>query len=184
MLRAARFASQLGFAIDSEIEKQAHRKAAKILEVSKERWTAELDRLITSAQPEKGFAFLAQTRLLNYLLPELAVQVNFDQDSPYHELDLWQHTLKTVRLSPNTLVLRWAALLHDIGKPFAQVKNKKGYSNYANHEQIGAELARKIGSHLRWSNQRTREIAELVARHLESDSPLCDADSAARFKDY
>lgn len=182
MLRAARFAAQLGFEIDAETETQARKKAAKILEVSKERWTAELDQLLVGRQPERGLDFLARTQLLTYLLPELAVQVDFDQDSPYHELNLWQHTLKTVSLSPNDLTLRWAALLHDVGKPYAQIKNKKGYSNYTGHELIGAELVRKIGPYLKWPNQRTKEITELIAHHLELDSPLHNADSAARFK--
>lgn len=182
MLRAARFVAQLGFTPDPETEHSAAKKAAKVLEVSKERWTAELDRLVTSDHAAEGLDFLARTRLLAYLLPELAVQVGYNQNSPYHELNLWEHTLKTVRLTKSDVTLRWAALLHDIGKPYAQVKNSRGYSNYMQHDAIGAELVQKIGPYLKWPSSRTKEVADIIAHHLEESSPLHDADSAARFK--
>src|SRR5690606_6827284 len=131
----------------------------------------------------EGLDVLARTRLLNYTLPELAMQVGFNQDSPYHELPLWEHTLKTVRLTPSDITLRWAALLHDIGKPYAQTKNNRGYSNYMQHDAIGAELVQKIGPYLKWPSKRTKEVADIIAHHLEESSPLHDADSAARYKD-
>lgn len=181
MLRAARFAAQLDFEIDEEIEIQATKKASKILEISKERWVQELDKLLVSINSAKGLEMLASTTLLNFMLPELAVQVGFDQNSPYHELDLWEHTLETVCLAPDDLVLRWVALLHDIGKPYVRVKNKRGYSNYTHHDEVGAEMVQKIGDYLKWPKARTKEVVELVRNHLALDSPLHEADSAARF---
>jgi putative nucleotidyltransferase with HDIG domain len=182
MLRAARFAAQLNFTVAADAEDQAAKKAHKILEISKERWTQELDKLLLSDQPDVGHEFLARTRLLHFILPELAIQVGFDQDSPYHELDLWQHTLQTVNLTAPELALRWGALLHDIGKPYARIKNRRGYSNYMYHEKIGAELVQKIGVYLKWSKARTMTIYQLVRDHLEPGSPLETADSAARFR--
>ncbi|HET6924863.1 MAG TPA: HD domain-containing protein, partial [Candidatus Saccharimonadales bacterium] len=123
--------------------------------------------------------FLARTRLLNYMLPELAVQVDFDQDSPYHELTLWEHSVKTVRLSPAEVNVRWAALLHDSGKPYTRTVNKHGYSNYVHHEAVGAELATKVGHYLHWSKQRIQEVHDLVLHHLEPGSPIGDADGQA-----
>lgn len=182
MLRTARFATQLNFSIDAEAKTQAAKKAYKILEISQERWMQELDKLLVSDHVATGLEFLAQTRLLHFMLPELAIQVGYDQDSPYHQLDLWEHTVKTVRLVHNGLVLRWAALLHDIGKPYVRQKNKHGYSNYVNHELVGAELVTKIGRYLRWSNARTAAVHDLVRHHLEPGSPLDKADSDARFR--
>ncbi|MNQ98974.1 Multifunctional CCA protein [compost metagenome] len=182
MLRTARFAAQLHAHIDTEAEEQAAKKAHKILEISQERWTQELDKLLVSNDITVGLQFLARTHLLNFMLPELAVQVGYDQDSPYHELDLWEHSLKTARLVHSGLNLRWAALLHDVGKPYVRQINKHGYSNYANHELVGAELVTKIGRYLRWSNARTKAIHDLVRHHLEAGSPLDSADSAARFR--
>lgn len=181
MLRAARFAAQLAFDVEHETETQAHKKASKILEISKERWNQELDRLLVSDHPDIGLQFLARTTLLRFMLPELALQVGFDQDSPYHELSLWDHTLKTVRLTQKDVTLRWAALLHDVGKSFVRQKNQRGYSNYTSHELVGAEMVTKIGSYLHWPKERTATIARLIHDHLELDSPLHAADSAARF---
>lgn len=184
MLRAARFAAQLGFVVDTDSEKHAAKKADLILTVSKERWVSELDKLLVAANPTPGLEFLAMTRLLHFILPELAVQIGYQQHSPYHQLDLWQHTLKTVRLSPPELTVRWAALLHDVGKPFVETRNRRGYSNYAFHDVVGAELVRKIGHYLKWSKDRTTRIAELVRNHIhDDDSPLGPADADARFAD-
>jgi putative nucleotidyltransferase with HDIG domain len=182
MLRAARFASQLNFTIDEEAESQAIKKAHKIIEISQERWVQELDKLLVSERVDVGLEFLARTRLLHFMLPELAIQVDYDQDSPYHQLDLWEHTVKTVRLVHSGLVLRWAALFHDIGKPYVRQKNKRGYSNYTDHELVGAELVTKIGRYLRWSNARTTAVHDLVRHHLDAGSPLEKADSDARFR--
>lgn len=179
MLRAARFASQLGFAIEPETERRAAKRSYHILEVSKERWVQEFDKLLVGDYPERGLQFLASTRLLNYMLPELAIQVGWDQDSPYHALPLWEHTLKTVRLVEPDLVLRWAALLHDAGKPFTRTRNQRGYSNYVHHDLVGAELVEKIGRYMRWSTERTKRVKDLVLRHLNEDSPLLPADGEA-----
>lgn len=183
MLRAARFASQLGFEINEESTIQAEKKAAKILEISKERWGQELDKLLVGRHVEKGLSFLEKTSLLRYMLPELAIQIGFDQDSPYHALNLWQHTLKTVRLVEGDTTLRWAALLHDIGKPYMQKKNQRGYSNYAGHELVGAEMVLKIAHYLKWPNERRDAVYAIILDHLSTTSPLHNADSAARFKD-
>lgn len=182
MLRAARFAAQLGYKIESDTMAQAEKKAAKILEISKERWVQELDKLLLGAHPEIGLHFLADTHLLRYMLPELAIQVDYNQDSPYHELSLLDHTIKTVQLTASSLHLRWAALLHDVGKPYVRTKNKRGYSNYTNHELVSGELVMKIGPYLRWPSERTKSIATMVRHHLAMESPLHRADSAARFR--
>lgn len=179
MLRAARFAAQLNFDVEQQTEHQALKKAHKILEVSKERWVQELDKLLLSPYPERGLDFLARTHLITFMIPELAIQVGYDQDSPYHQLNLWDHTLKTVSLTPKDLTLRWAALFHDIGKPYVRTKNRHGYSNYVYHELVGAELVRKIGQYLKWPTQRTMTVSQLVKDHLEPGSPLHDADTAA-----
>jgi poly(A) polymerase len=179
MLRAARFAAQFGFSIDAMTELRADHHAHQILLVSHERWAQELDRLLVSAHPESGLNFLARSRLLNYLLPELALQVGWDQDSPYHQLPLWEHSLKTVQLVPNDIILRWAALLHDVGKPFTRTHNRRGYSNYVHHELVGAELADLIGLRLRWSNERRKHVSQLVREHLQAGSPIMAADGAA-----
>lgn len=183
MLRAARFASTYTFAIEPETLRGMHSHAKEILRISKERWVRELDLLLLSPAPSVGLSILANTHLLHYMLPELAIQVGYNQDSPYHELDLWQHTLKTVDSVPPDIETRWAALLHDVGKPFTAIKNDRGYHNYPDHEFVGAELVWKIGKYLRWGNDRIDAIFELVRKHLnDDDSPIAKADSGARYR--
>lgn len=183
MLRAGRLAGQLGFTIHTDTLHGAKRHAGKILRISKERWVRELDMMLLQPTPRQALHYLADTRLLHYMIPELAIQIDYDQDSPYHELDLWDHSVKTTELAPNNLEARWAALLHDIGKPFVRTVNKRGYSNYIDHAPVGAEIVWKIGKHLRWGNKRLDLVVNLVRNHLQDDdSPIAEADSASRYK--
>lgn len=178
MLRAARFASQLDFTVESNTEAQAGKAAHKILEVSRERWMIELDKLLLTERPSVGLQFLARTRLLNFMIPELSLQVGYDQNSPYHEFTLWEHTLKVVEGVPADITLRWAALLHDIGKPFVRL-DKPDRSTYVKHDLLGAELVERIARQLKWSNDRREAVKELVLRHMQPNSPLREADTAA-----
>jgi putative nucleotidyltransferase with HDIG domain len=180
MLRAARFASQLDFGLNNDLADTISKKAKSIYTVSVERWVAEIDKLLTGKNPAKGLEIMADTELLRYILPELWLQVGFDQDSPYHKFTLWSHTKKAVNLAPADAEIRWAALLHDVGKPYAQKKNKKGYSNYIMHERIGAEITKGIAARLKWSKARTAKVIELISRHMEENSTLREADDRAK----
>ena len=88
--------------------------------------------------------------------------------------------MKTVSLTPNDLILRYAALLHDVGKPYVKTKNQRGYSNYVDHELVGAELALKIGTYLHWPKERITKATEIILHHLEPDSPLHEADTGSQ----
>ena len=177
LLRAARFASQLEFTVEDGTKKSAGKLAHKILGVSKERWSQEMDKLLIGTGVCVGLDFLADTRILNLILPELSLQVGYDQNSKYHDLTLWEHTKKVVEATQKDKVLRWAALLHDVGKPFVRT-DKEDRSNYVHHERLGAEIVWKIARHLRWSNERRDEVVELVLHHLDKESELKEADDA------
>lgn len=178
MLRAARFASQLDFTVDLYTEGYAGKMSYKILEVSRERWMIEMDKLLLTKRPSVGLQFLARTRLLNFMIPELALQVGYDQNSPHHEFTLWEHTLKVVEGVPADIDLRWAALLHDIGKPFVRL-DKPDRSTYIKHDLLGAELVERIARQLKWSNDRREAVKHLVLNHMQANSPLREADTAA-----
>jgi len=171
MLRAARFAAQLQFTLDSETAEALAKQNYHILSVSKERWVQELDALLLSDKPSRGLEVLASSRLLNFILPELSLQVGYDQNSPYHQFELWEHTKKVVDKCPQDIVTRWTALLHDVGKPFTRTQ-KPGRSNYIYHDLVGKEIAWKIGSYLHFSNERLEAVSQMVGEHMKSDSPL------------
>jgi|CXWL01.1.fsa_nt_gi tRNA nucleotidyltransferase/poly(A) polymerase len=197
MLRACRLSAQFSFVPTTETKEKIRANAVKILNISHERWTQELDKILTSTHPHRGLDALAQTELLRFILPEIWIQYHYDQNSPYHRLSLFEHTKKTVQLVRNDINVRWAALLHDVGKPFARIDKtphkrtffigklrrlweKDTQSNYPYHSEIGAELVEKIGRYLKWSNDRIDMTKDLVLHHLTDASPIDKADSAAR----
>lgn len=179
MLRCGRFMSQLNFEVDDFLKCSVKKHSYKIIGISRERWVSELDKLLQAENPTEGLKFLADTRLLNFMIPELALQVNYDQNSPYHDLDLWSHTLEVVKATPHTdLDLRWSALLHDIAKPFVRTDKKhKQQSNYIKHDYLGAEIVEKTARYLKWSNDRRKAVKELVRDHLREECPLRPYDN-------
>lgn len=184
MLRAGRFASQLGFTIDEKVAVAVKNLNYKILEVSKERWVMELDKILMTDIPSLALDFFMETRLMNFILPELALQYKYDQKSIYHDLNLWEHTKKALDSSPKAIDLRWALLLHDIGKPFVRTdkfsEGKWIKTNYIKHDMVGAEIVEKLAKYLRWSNERTETVINLVRNHLQDDSPLREYDQKGK----
>ncbi|MBN2283830.1 MAG: HDIG domain-containing protein [Deltaproteobacteria bacterium] len=179
MLRAARLAAQLGFTIEPETLKSMARNSYRILEVSRERWVAEMDRLLLSPAVFSGLDYLMETRLISYMIPELSIQKGYDQNSRYHGKTLWEHTLAMVSLTEPEIEMRWAALLHDMAKPFVRV-DKEDRSTYAKHDILGAEMVIRLGRYLRWSNNRIERVSGLVRDHLKESTPLRDADDRAK----
>jgi poly(A) polymerase len=179
MLRAARFASQLDFTVEPETAAAMAHGAGRILTVARERWMAELDRLLVGPGAVGALRLLADTGLLRYLLPELQLQIGYDQDTRWHDRTLWEHTLAVVAGVPQDVTLRWAALMHDAGKPYARVE-KPGRATYVGHELVGAEIVERTALYLRWPVARREEVRELVLHHLEAASPLKHADDAAK----
>jgi tRNA nucleotidyltransferase (CCA-adding enzyme) len=180
MLRVARFKSQLCFSVEENTEDMCKQLNYKILEISKERWVAELDKILVSEYPHMGLNFLMRTKLMNFIMPELALQYGFDQQNPHHTLNLWVHTLEVVKNVPNDIELRWAALLHDIGKPFVKAFKAENHYNYHKHDILGRELVEKLALYLRWSNDRRKNVMSLVLTHMEDSSPLRKADMEAK----
>ena len=179
MLRAARFAAQLGFVVEDAVLKTITKLNHRILEVSKERWVGELDRLLLAPFVKRGLRCLMDTGLLNYIIPELSLQREYDQRSRYHSYDLWEHTVRvTSQVSPD-IDLRWAALLHDVAKPFVRC-DKEDRSTYAKHDILGYEMAIRLGRYLKWSNRRLKAVSELVRDHLKDESPLREFDNSSK----
>ena len=171
MLRACRFASTLGFNVDDETLDSMKQLNYKILEVSKERWMQELDKLLVSNNPTRGLILLMNTGMLKFMMPELSLQFEYNQNNPHHKFDLWAHTLRVVKACPNDINFRWSALLHDTGKPFVR-KDKIDKSNYIKHELVSAEIVKKYATYLKWSNSRTETVLNIVKNHMSIDSPL------------
>ncbi|GBD19799.1 CCA-adding enzyme [bacterium HR28] len=164
MLRAARFAAQLGFDVELETRAAICELAAELQRVSVERIALELNRLLLSPEPDRGLELLRQTGLLPYVLPEL-VPLAEDIADRRHK-DIWRHTLQVVRQSPPRLAVRWAALLHDAAKPMTRTIDERGEVHFFGHEIEGAHLARKALRRLRQEKALIERVARLVELHL------------------
>jgi len=180
ILRAIRFACRFDFEIEENTLKKMQKMAIHILDISKERWVMELDKILLSDNVDKGLKLLWTTNLFRFMIPELHLQLGYKQNSQYHKLNLDEHTTRVVKATPKDINLRWSALLHDIAKPFVRTENVKGHSNYIGHADLGADMVNRIATHLKWSNERHKEVAALVKNHLNDDCPLRKYDNESK----
>ncbi len=177
MYRAIRFATQLNFMIEAESLKAIKDNAKRIKIISKERIIDELNKILLSEKPSKGFALLYKTKLLEKILPELTALQGIDEkDGQKHKDNFW-HTLEVVdNISENTddLWLRWAALLHDIGKAPTKKFHKKAGWTFHGHEFVGAKMVFKIFKRLRLPlNEKMKFVQKMV---LLSSRPIAIVD--------
>ncbi|HYH75530.1 MAG TPA: CCA tRNA nucleotidyltransferase [Candidatus Saccharimonadales bacterium] len=179
MLRMARFVARYGFVVEEATAAAAAKEGYLLTKISPERISAEMDGILVGDFAVQGLALLGELGLLSYAVPLLAVQVGYDQNSPWHRYELWEHSLKTMAAVPAEVELRWAALLHDIGKPFVR-QEKPDRSSYVHHDRVGALLVDMIAHHLRWSKERQLVVRALVRGHMDDASPLRAADNAAK----
>ena len=167
MMRAVRFASVLGFAIE-EKTKQAIKKHAKLLkEISAERIRDELQKLLMGKEGMKGIETLRELNLLQYVLLELEQGYGVSQNK-HHVYTVWEHNLLALKYTIEnnwSLEVRLASLLHDVGKP--KVKRGEGVnSTFYGHEVVGARMAQKMLERLKFPKNQIKKIANLVRYHL------------------
>ena len=163
MLRAVRFVSKYNFKIDEATYKGIVNNANRILSISIERVKMELDKLLEGDFVATALQLLLDTRLINYILPELTILPEIEQDEEYHHKDVWEHTKLVVQQAPKSI--RWAALLHDIAKPYTTVIDRNGIHFY-HHEEVGAKLANSIFYRLRFSNHEKDKMVFIIKNHM------------------
>jgi poly(A) polymerase len=171
MLRAARFAAQLGFDVVPESVEAIRSMAARLEIVSAERIRDELSKLICAPDPRRGLELLVETGLIGYCLPEVGRLTETVDEHRRHK-DVYAHTLtvleQAMALEPEgpDLVLRMAALLHDIGKPKTKSIEAGGKVSFHHHEVVGASMARQRLAALRYPKDVIDDVARLVELHL------------------
>jgi poly(A) polymerase len=171
MLRAARFAAQLGFAVDDPTLAAITAMADRLSIVSAERIRDELTKLVLSSGPRLGLAILVDSGLAELVLPEVA-RLRETVDEHRRHKDVYAHTLtvleQAIALEPEgpDLVLRLSALLHDIGKPKTKAVDDNGKVSFHHHEVVGADMTRKRLTALRYPKDVVEDVTQLVALHL------------------
>jgi poly(A) polymerase len=169
LLRAARFVSQLGFRLDWPTEQAMAEQAPSLARISRERILAELTLLLLGEYVDRGLDALRRTRLLHAALPEiepLAAEAEANLAPRLgREKDLWEHTVQVVRQAPPRAPVRWAALLHDAGKPLTRRVGPDGEVHFFGHERVGAELADRALARLNADRALRSSVRTLVALH-------------------
>jgi poly(A) polymerase len=176
MMRAARFAAQLGFDVASEVVTAMTQMASRIEIISAERVRDELSKLLLANQPRRGLLLLVESGIAGFVLPELP-KLQLEIDEHHRHKDVYEHSLIVLEqaidlekshkpeLEPD-LVLRLAALLHDIGKPKTRRFESGGGVSFHHHEVVGAKLVKKRLTALRFSNEIIDDVTKLVELHL------------------
>jgi len=187
MMRAARFASQLGFLIQEDTFSAMKSMAERIEIISAERIQVELAKLLLGANPREGLEALVDSGLAELVIPELPA-LKLEIDEHHHHKDVYQHTLTVVEQAidyekdyelHNDLVLRLAALFHDIGKPSTRKLESGGGVTFYHHDVVGAKLAAKRLKALKFDNDTVKAVSRLIELHLRffgySDQPWSDS---------
>jgi tRNA nucleotidyltransferase (CCA-adding enzyme) len=168
MMRAIRFSAQLGFSIAEEVKDAIKNNAKDINNVSSERIHDELIKILKSPNPSKGIKALYELNLLKEILPEF--EKCFDdklgrQNNPWHIYSVGEHTLKALENTPNDLIVRMAALCHDLGKPVVRTTDEEGIDHFYKHPIVSTELTYSLMKRLKFTNKERDAVVTLVKLH-------------------
>lgn len=166
MVRLARFAAVLDADADADAVAAATAMASQLSSISRERLRDELDKLVVARAVGRGLDLLCDTGLAEQFIPEIPA-LRMEHDPAHHHKDVYAHTVAVVEgCPPDDPVLRLAALLHDIGKPATRRFAPGGKVTFHHHEVVGAKLARKRLTALRYPGRTIEEVSDLVLLHL------------------
>lgn len=181
MMRAARFVSQLGFTVTDDVRQAMTDLAGRLSIVSAERVRAELEKLIVGANPRAGIELMVDTGMAEHVLPEVPA-MRLEIDEHHRHKDVYEHSLTVLdqavdleaepgcndptRVAGPSFVLRFAALMHDIGKPATRKHTSGGGVSFHHHEVVGAKMTAKRMKKLRFDSATTKAVARLVELHL------------------
>ena len=186
MMRAIRFATQLGFFLDGETFDAITRNKGRIEIITRERIAEELNKIMLSRRPSEGWILLDKTGLLPLIFPELAALKGIEVKEGRGHKDVFLHTLKVldnIAQTSDNLWLRWAALLHDIGKPKSKAWDPQAGWTFRNHNYIGAKMVPRIFAKMKMPlNEKMEYVKKMVDLHMRPINLIEDTvtDSAVR----
>jgi poly(A) polymerase len=185
LLRAIRFAAQLGFEIEKKVLAAISRRKERLSIVSQERITDEFMKILGSPKPSVGFKLMYETGVMRIVFPEIDDMAGVEQRDEYHHKDVFRHTLKVVdniAEVSNNLWLRFAALVHDIAKPRTKAFREGIGWTFHGHDEIGARMMKGIFQRMRLPFDRLEYVEKLVRLHLRPMAVVDESvtDSAVR----
>ena len=175
ILRAVRFASQLGFSVEPETAAAMRRQAARLDCIAAERIREELTGMLCGRFVQRALMEFAD--VIGCVLPEVTPMFGCAQQNPHHLYDVWEHSARATGQVPAEPALRWSMLLHDCGKPACKTVDGNGVGHFYGHPKVSREIAAQITRRLRFSGEDSARILLLVEQH---DRPLGDTDKLVR----
>lgn len=164
ILRAIRFAAQLGFEIEEETKEGIRELAPTLSLISAERIQVELVKILTSKNP--GLLRMAyELGITKVILPEFDAMMKTTQETPHHKYSVGEHTLKALQYVREDKVLRLAMLFHDIGKPLVKTVDENGRAHFKTHEALGSDMTKQILRRLKFDNDTMNKVVKLVQYH-------------------
>ena len=164
MMRAVRFAAQLGFTIEDATRQAICDMAENLSKISAERIQVELVKLVTSDHPEE-MKNIYDTGIAAVILPEFCTMMETEQHNPHHIYTVGVHTIRSMEEIRADKVLRLTMLFHDVAKPVCRRSDENGIDHFHGHPEVGAEMARKILRRLKFDNDTIRKVTALIRAH-------------------
>lgn len=177
MMRAVRFAAELGFSVDENTKAAICAQSADLKYISAERVQAELVKILTSDHPEM-MRILYETGITAAVLPEFDAMMQTEQKHPHHIYTVGEHTIAALKHIRNDKMLRITMLFHDVAKPLCRTTGKDGFHHFYNHPGIGSRLTKEILRRLKFDNDTIQTVCRLIAGHDEN--PLLTEKSVRR----
>lgn len=174
ILRAVRFASKYDFEIEDGLKSAIISNVSLLKNISYERIRDEFVKILLDKNVKLGINLLKELHILDFILPEIVETYDYDQNSKYHENNLYDHILNVVGYSPEVLEIRLAALLHDLGKPSTFSMGEDGVAHYYGHEVESSEIARNVLRRFKFSNEIIKNVRILIENHMTFQSVMTD----------
>lgn len=166
IIRGVRFSAQLGFSIDNDTALAMTNNKNLLNNISKERIREEFLKILLTEEPSNGINRLVSLELMEYIIPELLETISFEQKNPNHDKDVFNHIMAVLDNTEKDIVLRLAALLHDIGKPQCFTVDENGKGHFYGHHKKSAEMAETILERLKFDNKTIFTVKLLVKEHM------------------
>ena len=164
-LKLAQFIGERGLPVPAEVTRFGQQHAGRLMDVPVSRWKKPLDRLILSPHVDEGLEFLYQTGALQIISPEVVAMVDFHTSCPIHHKDLWDHTKQVVAKAEPNLAVRWAALMHDIGKIATRTVTGERKVHFFRHEELGGMLFRGVAARLELAPSFAEQVDYIIRNH-------------------